>query len=1782
MSKYRSYGRILTHQKLISVFLVLSMFLSMLPAAVASQRSAAGYLELGAAPEFRATVYVSASGDDTASGSASAPVATMAAAYAVLAEQMSAAAASDIGRIVIADAVTVSAGLTGAAHEYAVYVTGGSLTFAVDYTHPGPTVYNNIELKRSASNKNIKLIGNGPLTLGENVTTDTNSKNGFFLVGSSGGEGDTWVLVESGTWRNIYFGTASDEMTGNANLEMRGGKVNNYLRGTYEGQVNGNVTATLKNGAETSGIFYATDSRVTGTVTLNAENAILSGQFNGVSAMTLNLSAVSDQAPVMTITTPNDSADRKVNNFTGGGKLKLGSNVSMTVSGTVTGTTEIVFDGIPTEGMTYVTAPVSTSEDAFTCGVEGYTFAVSEDGTNRSWTLKKETGSEIYPVVISSAEYGRVVASHQSAAEGDTVSLTVLPDSGYALETLGVKDAQSADVVLSNNAFTMPAGSVTVSAVFAKETAAANAATVYVSASGDNTASGSETAPVATLEKAYSLLLSAAAEEGRIVLLDTLTISEAITLPEHSFPVVITGASGENGIAGSANLLFNGPTTLENLTLECTVEDMCFIVANGHSFTVGENVSCKEGASYFNLVGGGYRSSHTRGSDMTVKSGRWNNVYAASYNGSSSSAVFSGGAKLVVTGGTITTLTGSSFAGNTSGSSTVIITGGEITGLKADKKGIYACGMYGSFTGEMTFTIAGESADSVVIADTVVGGIRQSSASVTGSVSVNISGATLLGGIDPQGGGSLDGSVRVNLSGPLALSTEVTANTFTGGSGTLMLGKNASLTVSDKVTGNTAFTVEEPANGTVYITAPTAAENAFTYSSTDGSTMTVSDDEIVTLWTAVSDNMPAGLTLTAPSGVTLTLYSGLEVLADKAVTADSVVTENGITTYFYGNLSAGKYCYRVVDNSATDGVTYYKLKQNINYSAQYAESGRTINADPGVMAGTGFEPNKDSSSFETVRMHTEELLSGALGKTWKDEYDAILSSPYFLRREQITKDDPDNRDGLHQQTTHQEMMDFLAGLDDSDDNMYIYTFGTSPKYGYPFQVVVFTQEDLSGAATLETAAEILNANDKPTVQYQAQIHSSEPAATEGALATAKQLDGVYGSDPETGVLKNVDVVMIPRINADGAREWRRVSATTRNDMNRDYLYLSNEEVRMTVGVYNLFLSEVTIDAHEYIDRAEDSTSNLRDMLMTGNSGMLNNPPELMYLSRTIMNTALSRLEEDDYGLRGYAYSGTASSTRAVVGASYPACRGGLGFLLETKGIHNGMTAIDRRVMAQYAAASSIISYVADNADTVMQTVHESRAKIAEQGGTYEEDDLVVLDHAAGTTKEWKSTSYNCMTGEVTTTKTLTWTYPDVIVRSRVRPTAYVIPKDIDTADEIAELMSLHAVQYYELGAGSSVRLQQYKGNDTEATLSEESVVTFAGGAYVFPMNQVPATILAVIMEPDVTDSVDTKSTLYRMGLVEGDAEGYLPIYRYCYDLVDGKITTENTISISYDANGGSGTMNPSILAVVDGSATLTVPVCTFTAPECKQFIGWDYGQARYLQPGETVEFSADTTLSAVWEDMDALASFGGSSYGSIALAIAAADAAGGGTVKLLADVTETPVRVTSGVTLDLAGRKLTATMFVAFAGSSVVDSSEGDLGRLVCANPMIQSTTCDFPILTDSGYLFTAVSKMNQTGSGDGSKYTYIFLPKFAAGESALGALGWDADVHFKLVLSWDGGEKVLDYTSDLIKDVYANDKAFYAWITNYASYVEKNLTVTVTAVSDLGPTVTGTPWTIS
>ncbi|MBO4703836.1 MAG: Ig-like domain-containing protein [Bacilli bacterium] len=98
----------------------------------------------------------------------------------------------------------------------------------------------------------------------------------------------------------------------------------------------------------------------------------------------------------------------------------------------------------------------------------------------------------------------------------------------------------------------------------------------------------------------------------------------------------------------------------------------------------------------------------------------------------------------------------------------------------------------------------------------------------------------------------------------------------------------------------------------------------------------------------------------------------------------------------------------------------------------------------------------------------------------------------------------------------------------------------------------------------------------------------------------------------------------------------------------------------------------------------------------------------------------------------------------------------------------------------------------------------------------------------------------------------------------------------------------------------------------------------------------------------------------------------------CIKLTDPNATpvtpVEEKVTVSFDANGGTGTMAD----VQAAKGEYELPACTFTGPGTKVFAGWEvmvtvtYGQwsfeqAQVKQPGEKIDLSKDITIKATWK-----------------------------------------------------------------------------------------------------------------------------------------------------------------------------------------------------------------------
>lgn len=93
-------------------------------------------------------------------------------------------------------------------------------------------------------------------------------------------------------------------------------------------------------------------------------------------------------------------------------------------------------------------------------------FMMPEHDVSLRFATVKDAPASYSVTIVSPITNGSVTADKATAAEGETVTLTVTPDEGYELDELIVKDEGTNLVPATGTSFEMPAANVNVDATF--------------------------------------------------------------------------------------------------------------------------------------------------------------------------------------------------------------------------------------------------------------------------------------------------------------------------------------------------------------------------------------------------------------------------------------------------------------------------------------------------------------------------------------------------------------------------------------------------------------------------------------------------------------------------------------------------------------------------------------------------------------------------------------------------------------------------------------------------------------------------------------------------------------------------------------------------------------------------------------------------------------------------------------------------------------------------------------------------------------------------------------------------------------------------------------------------------------------------------------------------------------------------------------------------------------------------------------------------------------------
>ncbi len=176
-------------------------------------------------------------------------------------------------------------------------------------------------------------------------------------------------------------------------------------------------------------------------------------------------------APKLTVATPTFKPDGTTS-FRGTQTVEIscatpGASIYYTTDGTTPTSSSTAYSGAISLTSTTTIKAIAVKADMNDSAVAAVTF------TRRSSSGGGGGGVSIPDTKIPTGiyEHGTVTVSPKSASKGDTVTITATPDKGYTLESLTVLDKDGKALELTDKGsgkytFTMPAGKITVKAVF--------------------------------------------------------------------------------------------------------------------------------------------------------------------------------------------------------------------------------------------------------------------------------------------------------------------------------------------------------------------------------------------------------------------------------------------------------------------------------------------------------------------------------------------------------------------------------------------------------------------------------------------------------------------------------------------------------------------------------------------------------------------------------------------------------------------------------------------------------------------------------------------------------------------------------------------------------------------------------------------------------------------------------------------------------------------------------------------------------------------------------------------------------------------------------------------------------------------------------------------------------------------------------------------------------------------------------------------------------------------
>jgi len=471
-------------------------------------------------------------------------------------------------------------------------------------------------------------------------------------------------------------------------------------------------------------------------------------------------------------------------------------------------------------------------------------------------------------------------------------------------------------------------------------------------------------------------------------------------------------------------------------------------------------------------------------------------------------------------------------------------------------------------------------------------------------------------------------------------------------------------------------------------------------------------------------------------------------------------------------------------------------------------------------------------------------------------------------------------------TGHSEMIAYLKKIEGLSQKVRIKVIGKSVE-GREIPAAMLSEDEIFGS----------NRGVKPVVLIFATQHGNEPSGKEAALILIREL----AMDSLQWVLKELDILIVPLVNPDGAEADRRKNGNDM-DLNRNHVMLSEPEVYAVHSLFLEWMPEVTVDIHEAncMSRSWLRYGYRRDAEeMFDCVSNLNIAPAIIKYCREVFVPEVGRLiKEDGFRFGRYIVGGPPeekrirhSTTNINDGRHSTGIYNTFSFIFEGQKYRGTVEKIERRTAGQISGITAFLKTIAKYRAKILSIARSARQKLLEQPSSGE--DMVHIRMDYGPDPERKTTTmyplYDVNSQKKFEKELGNYTPLVRIKKSIKKPVAYIFSKN---ERRLTELLSRHHIEMHCLKKDTKVKVEEYTilsltsiteedkaGEDVEVKVQTKDVTLEEGSVVIF-LRQRAGNLIPLLLEPQSSWGICTKRSGRKYRFAEYLKEGrQYPILR---------------------------------------------------------------------------------------------------------------------------------------------------------------------------------------------------------------------------------------------------------------------------------------------------------------